>query len=147
MASPLIFLLAFITAIIIVVPVIFETRRNHKQFEASIYEELEKRKLLTDSWGDFYDYYLKLNFEKDLITTVVESIKNYSPIAQIMMLPHDDLYKDLKIDAVNEDDDKIMWLIEKDVEGFNYEEGELIDYDINTVFQLFIFIKEKQHRI
>lgn len=147
MSSPLIFILAFILAIFIIVPILFVTRRNYKKFEASIDEELEKRKLLTNSWGDFYDYYLKLDFEKDFITTVVASIQQYSPIAQIMMLPHDDLYKDLKIDAVKEDDDKIMWLIEKDVEGFNYEEGELIDYDINTVLQLFIFIKEKQHGI
>ncbi|AGC77184.1 hypothetical protein LX97_01925 [Nonlabens dokdonensis] len=143
MASPLIFVLALILAIFIIVPILFVTRRNNKKFEASIDKELEQRKLLTDSWDDFYDYYLKLDFEKDFITAVVDSVKIYSPIAQIMMLPHDDLYKDLKLDAVNEDDDEVMKLIEKKIEGFTYQEGVLIDNDINTVFQLFNFIREK----
>lgn len=140
--------IAIITAIgsafVFLITMWYNNNKSVKSFDISVQPAIESRKKLQATWEEFFDYYQKLGYNREFISNVIVAIKNHSPVAKIMILPHDHLYRDLKIDSMLEQDDEMMKQIEQKIDGFIYEDGELIDNDVDSVYQLFQFIKERQ---
>lgn len=87
---------------------------------------------------------MKLGFRLDEIQMIKNSIQQFSEVARVMIVPLDNLYKDLKIDAIAGEDDDMMELISSKLQLTAYEEGKLIDNDVSSVIELFDFIKSKR---
>lgn len=138
-----IILSAFLT-IVAVGLMLRKTFTDSEAFESSIDDAVENRNQLNESWDQYYQHFLRSGFKKNEIDVVKNAIQRYSKVGSIMILPKDNIYADLKIDSLAGDDDKIMDLIADKLKIGMYNEGELLDNDINTVDDLFQFIKKKQ---
>jgi hypothetical protein len=121
-------------------------KRNNTSFLDSIDSAIEERKNIDANWEEFYQFFLRKGFKHEEIRTVVQAIQTCSQVAQIMILPQDDLYADLKVDATDEDDDKMAHQITQKLDLQSYEDGELIDKDVSTVIELFDFINSKRQQ-
>ena len=139
-----------VTILSVVLAIVFMLRKsfiNDKVFNNSIDEAVEQRKNIKATWEEFYEFYLKRGFKRIEIQIVKEAIQEYSRVAEVMIIPRDDLYADLKVDSTDEDDDKIMSQIFEKLQLAPYSEGELIDNDISTVQDLFEYIRVKQQQL
>ena len=139
-----------VTILSVVLAIVFMLRKsfiNDKVFNNSIDEAVEQRKNIKATWEEFYEFYLKRGFKRIEIQIVKEAIQEYSRVAEVMIIPRDDLYADLKVDSTDEDDDKIMSQISEKLQLAPYSEGELIDNDISTVQDLFEYIRVKQQQL
>jgi len=115
-----------------------------KAFEESRDDAIDARSQMNETWDQFYQYFLNSGFEQEKIEVIKSSIQQVSDVGKILILPKDSLYSDLKIDSVAGDDDEMMFTLFKKLEMGQYKEGELLDNDVNTVEDLFKFVKEKQ---
>jgi len=100
-----------VTILSVVLAIVFMLRKsfnNDKVFNDSIDEAVEQRKNIKATWDEFYEFYLKRGFKRIEIQIIKEVIQEYSRVAEVMIIPQDDLYYELKVDSTDEDDDEIM---------------------------------------
>ena len=147
----MLFALKIVVSILsVVLAIVFMLRKsfnNDKVFNDSIDEAVEQRKNLKVTWEEFYEFFLKRGFKRNEIQIVKEAIQEYSRVAEVMIVPQDDLYANLKVDSTDEDDDKIMIRVSEKLQLAPYSQGELLDNNISTVTDLLEYIRLKQRQL
>lgn len=121
-----------------------DTFVSSSSFQDSIEPQVEARKLEGGDWKEFYRFFLNKGFKQNEIDIVKESLQKYSRVARVMIFPEDSIYYDLKLDSVDNEDDQVMFMIFDKLGLDGYEEGNLLDSDIDSVIQVFEFIRRKQ---